>query len=119
MPVVASKIRRGLALPLARSPGGYFSSKLPLNLAWGDLLMALMTPVGSRPMRRSFGSQVSKILFRPDVVVDDPVVIYVVGEAAKQWCPQVNVTSIHVTPPAAFNAQAGVTVNFTLAGSAA
>jgi phage baseplate assembly protein W len=46
----------GLALPATRVNGGYFSSRDKYQTALGDVIMAIMTPLGSRPMRRGEGT---------------------------------------------------------------
>ena len=81
--------RRGLALPAVRSAGGYFASKGPLDRAWGDLILALFVPVGSRAMRRDYGSGLHRLIFDPAVEQDDPVVLYAAQEAASRNAPPV------------------------------
>lgn len=60
---------RGLALPAVKGPGGLFESKRGGDVLFGDLLVALFTPLGTRIMRRGFGSTVHQLLFEP--IVDD------------------------------------------------
>ena len=83
--------RRGLALPAIRGIGGYFASKDRYATAWGDLLLALFTPIGTRPGNRAFGSPLHGILFEPDVDRQQSLVRYVVQETAERWCPHLRI----------------------------
>lgn len=87
--------KRGLALP-ASPRVGYFRSAGPGDLAWSELLLALFTPVGSRPMRRSFGSEMRTVLFDPnDEEVTDELVELIAREAERQ-APNVRVREAFV-----------------------
>lgn len=91
---------RGLALPATRGPGGYFESRGPLDVAWGDLLMALFVPVGSRPMNRAFGSALYEILFTPQTL-EFEVVVVAIRDAVARLLPHIvlkDVTVIADTP---------------------
>ena len=85
---------RGLALPATRGTGGYFESKGPGDVTWGDVLLALIVRRGSRFMRRSLGSAVPDQLFEP---VDEPglgVLEVAATEAVERQMPHVVVTNI-------------------------
>lgn len=92
---------RGLALPASpRGAGGYFESKDPFDVAWGDLLMALLVPVGSRPMNRAFGSALYDTLFTPQTL-EFEVVAVAIRDAAARLLPHIvikDVTVIADTP---------------------
>ena len=92
---------RGLALPASpRGAGGYFEAKDPLDAAWGDLLMALLVPVGSRPMNRTFGSALYDTLFTPQTL-EFEVVVVAIRDAAARLLPHIvikDVTVIADTP---------------------
>ncbi len=88
--------RKGLALPAVRSTGGYFASKNRYDTAWGDLLLALFTPIGSRPGKRDFGSALDTILFEPDVLRKQQMVRHIIMEAAARWTPHIVIREIKV-----------------------
>lgn len=86
---------RGLALPARRGPGGFFESKNPHDVAWGDLLVALFVPQGSRPMRRQFGSALYEYLFDP-IAVEDETLEIAVRDTAVASCPHLNIVSVSI-----------------------
>lgn len=87
---------RGLALPAVKGPGGYFESKSPLDVAWGDLLFALFVPRASRPMRRNFGSVLREQLFEPNIEQEHSIIDYVIREAARENCPHITIREVLV-----------------------
>lgn len=90
----------GLALPATRGPGGYFESRGPLDVAWGDLLIALLTPVGGRAMNRAFGSSLYDTLFTPQTL-EFEVVVVAIKDAVARLLPHIvlkDVTVIADTP---------------------
>lgn len=104
---------RGLALPALRDRGGYFKSKDALEIAWGDLLMALLTPIGSRPMLRAFGSTLHRMLFDP-TMASALKIRYIVFETAQRWTPHVRVYGVSVNTE---GREVEVKVTFGLRGS--
>lgn len=86
----------GLALPAVRLAGGYFSPRDKYDVAWGDLLLAILTPIGGRPMNRSFGSALHLALEEPN----DPAIAqraeYAIRDAASRWVPHVIVYAIQI-----------------------
>lgn len=87
---------RGLALPAIRSVGGYFASKGPHDVAWGDLLLALFTRLTSRFMRRNIGSSLSDILFQPNVEENLQVVELIIEDVAERDTPQIVLDDVTV-----------------------
>lgn len=87
---------RGLALPALKGAGGYFETKTALDVAWGDLMNAILTPRGSRFMRRSFGSALHEQLFEPNTDDQQEIVDYVIREAAQEHCPHLQIRSVSV-----------------------
>lgn len=88
---------RGLALPAKKGPGGFFESKVAIDVAWGDLLLTLFTPAGTRVMRRDFGSVLREQLFEANSELNDPIIDHVIREAASDHCPQVVIRNVTVT----------------------
>ncbi len=87
---------RGLALPALRTAGGYFASKLPNDVAWGGLILALFTPVGSRPMARSFGSVLHELVNEPNDPHMDAQIEDAIRECATRCAPQVRIVAVLV-----------------------
>ena len=88
---------RGLALPATKGPGGFFESKSSLDVAWGDLLLTLFTPRGTRVMRRDFGSVLREQIFEPNTEEQAAVIDHVIREAAADHCPHVQIREVEVT----------------------
>lgn len=87
---------RGLALPALRIGGGYFAAKDKYDVAWGDLMVAIFTPIGGRPMNRQFGSALHTVLFEPGTASQEQIVTYVIRQAAARHCPHIIIESIRI-----------------------
>lgn len=88
---------RGLALPALRSRGGYFASRSPHDVAFGDLLLALFCPIGGRWMNRLFGSGLLRLLFEPNFVELAATAEAVIQDTAQKWTPHVVVDRVDVS----------------------
>lgn len=88
---------KGLALPSVRNNGGYFASKGKYDVAWGDVMLTLFTPIGSRPGRRNFGSALIKVLFDPAVSEQTERVRHIITESLIEWCTHIRVRDVQVT----------------------
>lgn len=96
---VARPIQRdrvGLALPAFRTAGGYFASRNRYYTAWGDLLLLLFTPIGSRPGKRDFGCALDRLLFEPDVHTRVMTVRHVITAAMTRWTPHIVLRQLQV-----------------------
>lgn len=102
---------RGLALPALRERGGYFASKGKYDVAWGDVMVAVFTPIGGRPMNRGFGSALSRVLFEPSDEQLQTRVNYIVSEAISKWCPHVRLLGVRTL---AKKRQVDITIIFGL-----
>ena len=87
---------RGLALPALRGTGGFFESKDPGDVAWGDLLLALFVRRGARFMRRNLGSAVPDQLFEPADASGAEFLQISVVEAVERQAPHITITQIDV-----------------------
>lgn len=87
---------RGLGLPALRATGGYFTSKTRLDVAWGDLLLALFTPIGVRSMRRTFGSSLHELLFDPNIRQNIKRIQYIISETMTKWTPHLILRGVRV-----------------------
>ncbi len=104
---------RGLALPAIRTAGGYFVSKGPVEVTWGDLVMAAFVPIGSRPMSRSFGGSLHQVVFEPNDPLVDQAIDGAIREAVAAWAPHVRIVDILVGRG---GNRVGVTIRFAVAG---
>lgn len=102
---------RGLALPSLRTGGGYFASKGPHDVAWGDLLLALFTRLGARFMRRNVGSSFEDLLFEPNADGNIPLVDSIIRETAERDVPQIVIDTITLLLG---NREASVKITFHL-----
>jgi phage baseplate assembly protein W len=89
--------RRGLALPAIRQRGGYFNTPSVHDTAFGDLLLALFTPIGGRAMQRGFGSGLHLILFEPNVSELHQEIFFIVKDTAQKWVPHVTIRGVEVS----------------------
>ena len=85
---------RGIGLPALQGPGGVFASKNKYDVAFSDLITAVFTPIGSRPMNRSFGSAVHNVLFDPSTVTAQQMVDFTIKQAVQTWAPHLYVESV-------------------------
>jgi len=95
--MVAERDLRGLALPITRWRGEYWSSKTLPDLVWSNLLIALFTPKNSRPMMPTFGSDIATLCFDPNDSVLAADLEKAVRDAAAQWCRLIVVEEVIVT----------------------
>lgn len=87
---------RGIAAPITRSGGDYFSSKKTMDLIWSSIVLILGTPVGTRIMLPEFGSSIPTLLFEPnDEVLEGLLKRYII-DAIARWEPRVNIRTIAI-----------------------
>jgi len=122
MPTLPAQVRqnRGLSLPAQKTPGGYFHVKGAIDVAWGNLLQALFTPIGTRPFARTFGSTLNVVLFEPNIEQNASVIVYIVQTVAAQWVPMLEVIDVKVNIPVlseTVGRAVDIEVSFKLTGS--
>lgn len=108
-------INRGLALPTSRTTGGYFAYRSGMELAAGNMKLVLASPIGSRPMKRDWGSGLPGLLFEPRTA-GDPVIRMVVADSVRKWCPDVRINQIAVVSK---GRRTQIAISFTLARNVA
>jgi phage baseplate assembly protein W len=86
----------GIGLPLLRRGGGYFAPKTKYDVAFSDILHAVFTPAGSRPMSREFGSAVHLLLFEPSSLTLKRQIDYVIRQAVSKWAPHLYISRVLV-----------------------
>jgi len=97
MASVTNKVElTGLALPAIRVAGGYFNERRSFDVAWGDLLLLLFTPIGTRPMNRQFGSGLFRLLLEPNAPQLNQRAAFEVREATSLWLPHVRIDGVEV-----------------------
>jgi phage baseplate assembly protein W len=102
----------GLALPAVRLSGGYFAARDALDTAFGDLIVALMCPVGGRFMRRLFGSGVDKYTFSPSDDVMASALRAEIFATAKSLVPTITILGVLVRSGAT---KVDISIRFSLA----
>lgn len=85
---------RGIGLPALKGNGGYFASKTKYDVAFSDLLHAILTPLGSRPMNRGFGSSVHSSLFEPATVASHQALLLAIRTAVARGAPHLYVSDV-------------------------
>jgi phage baseplate assembly protein W len=84
----------GLALPATRAAGGYFATKTGVDVAWGDLLLAILCPIGGRVMSRSFGSDVPLAVFSQNDATLMDQLARSIRDAAARHAPHVSIIDV-------------------------
>lgn len=96
MPDLTTKDLRGIGLPALRVSGGMFASKGRYDVAFSDLLHAIFTQVGTRPMRRSFGSAIFSSLFEPVTLTLQRILEESIRASVSRYAPHIYVESIQL-----------------------
>lgn len=96
VPTTNDVTHRGLGLPAFQAPGGYFARKTGIEKAWSDLVLAVFTPQGGRPMRRTFGTAIYDTLFDPNDAKTSRIVEEAVRGAAERLLPHVQIRGVDV-----------------------
>lgn len=90
-------LRRGFALPATKTEkSGYFATRQSFDLAIGDLMLLLFTPIGSRPMRRSWGSPVFDLIYNVPVTATDGELRFYIEDAVSKHLPRVQLHRINI-----------------------
>lgn len=89
MAVIPATTLIGPALPAIRTSGGYFALRDKYDTAWGDVIMAIMCPIGGRWGNRSFGSGVPSVLFSPSDAALPTMLNQYIKDALQKWVPSV------------------------------
>ncbi len=74
----------------------------------------LMTPLGSRVMRRDFGSALSNLLDAPLNATLTIPLYAAVAEALSRWEPRLNLSEVHLSPSIEGTAGAMLTITGTV-----
>jgi phage baseplate assembly protein W len=85
---------RGVALPVTRLGGDYWSSKQLIDLVWSSIVLILGTPIGTRVMLPQFGSDITSLLFEPNDAVLSATVRRFITDAIGRWEPRVEIMSV-------------------------
>ncbi len=88
---------RGPSLPMVRNENGYFTSRKLRDLLHSSVFTILTTSIGSRMMRRTFGSKVPSLVFEPNDDILSSLVREYTVEAIGLWEPRIEITGIDTT----------------------
>lgn len=106
----------GIALPATRTAGSYFAPKDALEAAWSKVLIAVLTPVGSRFNKRDFGCAVADNLFGFLDAATEEMVKYHITTAITRHVPEVTVAEIVVSREQRYSLRASVRMTIKLTG---
>ncbi len=88
----------GLAYPLDLDAARNFALASPEDLVKSAIAITLLTPIGSRPMFRDFGSEVHKLRF---MNINDPatqaLAVTTITESIETWVPEVEIADLVLT----------------------
>lgn len=116
-----SFLGRGMAYPFqfTTRTGGVFSGGV-VNQSENEqhinesILQILGVRIGTRAMRRSFGSYLREIVFRPNDPSLDPKIEYTVKGAIERWEPRVIVDNIIIDRTSRWEGRLDVSVTYTI-----
>lgn len=106
----------GITLPAARTAGSYFAPSDALEAAWSKVLIAVLTPVGSRFNKRDFGCAVADNLFGFLDAATEEMVRYHITTAITRHVPEVSVTDIVISRSQRYSLRASVRMTVKLSG---
>lgn len=89
MAAVPASTLIGPSLPAIRTSGGYFAPKDKYDTAWGDVILAIMCPIGGRWGNRRFGSSVPSLLFSPADAALAVMMNQYIKDTLSTWVPSV------------------------------
>ena len=95
---MSKQVPVGIMLPCVRGNDGYFQQTYSdITRAYTNLKMLLMTSKGERPMMPTYGSDLKKLLFSPNVEdYVDEMFHEAVTAATDRWMPEVTIYSVSV-----------------------
>ena len=64
------------------------------DVAFSDLVIAVLTPLGTRPMRRGFGSAVHLTLFDPATLASQKQLTFAIRQVVARSCPHLYVADV-------------------------
>ncbi len=86
----------GIQLPFNGPTGVISSTVTSLEQAISNLKNLLLTYKGERINQPNFGTDLSQVLFQPNLANLKPIITEIITDAVSYWLPYINITSIDI-----------------------
>jgi phage baseplate assembly protein W len=86
----------GIQLPFNGTTGVISSTVTSLEQAISNLKNLLLTYKGERINQPNFGTDLSQVLFQPNLSNLKPIITEIITDAVSYWLPYINITSIDI-----------------------
>jgi len=86
----------GIQLPFNGITGVISSTVTSLEQAISNLKNLLLTYKGERINQPNFGTDLSQVLFQPNLANLKPIITEIITDAVSYWLPYINITSIDI-----------------------
>ena len=86
----------GIKLPFNGTTGVISSTVTSLEQAISNLKNLLLTYKGERINQPNFGTDLSQVLFQPNLSNLKPIITEIITDAVSYWLPYINITSINI-----------------------
>jgi phage baseplate assembly protein W len=86
----------GIQLPFNGPTGVISSTVTSLEQAISNLKNLLLTYKGERINQPNFGTDLSQVLFQPNLSNLKPIITEIITDAVSYWLPYINITSIDI-----------------------
>jgi len=86
----------GIQLPFNGTTGVISSTVTSLEQAISNLKNLLLTYKGERINQPNFGTDLSQVLFQPNLANLKPIITEIITDAVSYWLPYINITSIDI-----------------------
>jgi phage baseplate assembly protein W len=86
----------GIQLPFNGTTGVISSTVTSLEQAISNLKNLLLTYKGERINQPNFGTDLSQVLFQPNLSNLKPIITEIITDAVSYWLPYINITSINI-----------------------
>lgn len=86
----------GIKLPFNGTTGVISSTVTSLEQAISNLKNLLLTYKGERINQPNFGTDLSQVLFQPNLSNLKPIITEIITDAVSYWLPYINITGINI-----------------------
>lgn len=86
----------GIKLPFNGKTGIISSTVTSLEQAISNLKNLLLTYKGERINQPNFGTDLSQVLFQPNLSNLKPIITEIITDAVSYWLPYINITGINI-----------------------
>jgi phage baseplate assembly protein W len=105
-------VGRGWAFPLGVNPRGVIALTNERSEIEQAIIIILSTPIGTRVMRPTFGSQLHELIFAPNNSQTLARARRYVEEALGMWEPRIQVTDVEVHPDTQDSARLMIQIHY-------